>query len=531
VSALAVHGGTLYVAGHFTAIGGHTRGSLAAVDLRSGDVTPWNPLPDSIPPDVSALAVNGHTIVVGGGFTVIGGQPRSHVAALDAESGTATAWNPETNGPVLVIACSGVVVYLGGAFTGVGTWQRRNGLAAMDLTTGMVTQWNPQPDGFIVLALAAGSGRVYVGGDFRMIGGQVRAGLAALDTLTGVAVDWNPQANSYVDAIVLQDQTVYVGGNFTRIGGQSRNYLAALDASTGAATPWNPGANGRVFTLAHGGDTLYAGGYFTSVGGQPRSFLAAIDAASGSVTDWNPSADEWVNALAISGHVVYAGGAFQAVGGQSRNAVAALDLTSGEALAWNPDLAGAHGGYYPEVYALAVADGRVYVGGDFATVGGRPRDYFAELNGNTAAVTDWDPSADGVVWSVMADGNSVYVGGRFTSLGGLPCAGLAAVAVSDRPFAYVARQLAREPLLLAQNAPNPVRTRSLIRFAVPSAGPVTLSVFDLQGRRMATLFDHQQLAAGQHEAALRTEGWPAGWYVYRLDAGQITATRTMLVVR
>ena len=45
--------------------------------------------------------VNGSTVYAGGTFTSIGGQSRNRIAALDATTGLATAWNPAANGRVL----------------------------------------------------------------------------------------------------------------------------------------------------------------------------------------------------------------------------------------------------------------------------------------------------------------------------------------------------------------------------------------------------------------------------------------------
>jgi len=85
-------------------------------------------------------------------------------------------------------------------------------------------------------------------------------------------------------------------------------------------------------------------------------------------------------------------------------------------------------------------------------------------------------------------------------------------------------------LALAQSFPNPARSRALIRFMLPSTVVVTLGVYDLQGRRVATLLDHELQSPGTHEVPLRTEGWRAGMYLYRLEAGGTTATRKSLVV-
>lgn len=99
VWALAAGGGGVYVGGWFQWMGKATkRLGLAAVDP-AGRVTDWNPglapVPDSgsFSGTVHALTVVGGTIYVGGDFTAVGGQPRKNLAAVDA-SGRVTAWNP-----------------------------------------------------------------------------------------------------------------------------------------------------------------------------------------------------------------------------------------------------------------------------------------------------------------------------------------------------------------------------------------------------------------------------------------------------
>ena len=51
--------------------------------------------------------------------------------------------------------------------------------------------------------------------------------------------------------------------------------------SAGVATAWNPSANGARHRPGGERGTVYAGGQFTSIGGQPRSRIAALDAATG----------------------------------------------------------------------------------------------------------------------------------------------------------------------------------------------------------------------------------------------------------
>ena len=87
---------------------------------------------------------------------------------------------------------------------------------------------------------------------------------------------------------------------------------------------------------------------------------------------------------------------------------------------------------------------------------------------------------------------------------------------------------------LHQNRPNPFRGTTVIAFDLAADAEVSLAVFDLLGRRVATLAD-RVYPAGAHavEWDLRDAGGARvapGVYVYRLEAGTFRARRKMSVV-
>lgn len=86
------------------------------------------------------------------------------------------------------------------------------------------------------------------------------------------------------------------------------------------------------------------------------------------------------------------------------------------------------------------------------------------------------------------------------------------------------------PIVLEQNYPNPFRTATTIRFQVERPGAVRLQVYDLLGRRVATLVD------GHHVAGVYTIEWSAaseaaGVYVYRLQVDGRAEMQKMVLLR
>src|SRR6185295_2273032 len=182
ITTMALSGSTMYVTGYFTSIGGQPRSYAAAVDVNTGLATGFNPNPNS---DMRALTPSGGTVYAGGYFTNIGGQPRSHIAALDPATGLAQAWNPPatggTNPAVHKIAVVGSTVYAGGEFTTIGG-QSRNNIAALDATSGLATAWNPNVTGGAfpgVYTLVSSGSLIYAAGQFTTVAGQSRSNLAA----------------------------------------------------------------------------------------------------------------------------------------------------------------------------------------------------------------------------------------------------------------------------------------------------------------------------------------------------------------
>ena len=191
--------------------------------------------------------------------------------------------------------------------------------------------------------------------------------------------------------------TLVMGGTFTKIGGVSHPYLAAINATTGAvSTTFNAVPNGQVFSVMPGPNdhTVYVGGSFTSVSGNAAQFLTLLDTTTGAPvsTFHGPTFDfGMIRDMAVSGGRLYVGGFFGRVGGKPHAGIAALNATTGAVDPYlNVQLAGHHNDSgtgaqgYIGPWALDVSpDGsRLILTGNFKTADGLLRDQLAMVDLN-----------------------------------------------------------------------------------------------------------------------------------------------------
>ncbi len=83
---------------------------------------------------------------------------------------------------------------------------------------------------------------------------------------------------------------------------------------------------------------------------------------------------------------------------------------------------------------------------------------------------------------------------------------------------------------LGGNSPNPFNPATTIPFSLCRDGHVRLEVFDISGRRVATLLD-ERLNAGDYSAAFDGRRLPSGVYLYRLNAGKSSLNGKMLLLK
>jgi hypothetical protein len=85
-------------------------------------------------------------------------------------------------------------------------------------------------------------------------------------------------------------------------------------------------------------------------------------------------------------------------------------------------------------------------------------------------------------------------------------------------------------LLLKQNYPNPFNPITRIEYAIPKTSHVSLKVFDLLGREVATLVDEEQ-GAGFKSVEFDGKGLASGVYFYKLKSRGFLLTKKLILVR
>jgi hypothetical protein len=189
--------------------------------------------------------------------------------------------------------------------------------------------------------------------------------------------------------------------------------------------PLIPGVDGRVWAMVRIGDTVYVGGQFDNVllpggGSAVRHDLAAFG-IDGTLKPWAPAVEGApgepgrVFALATNGTTIYVGGDYASINGAPRDDLAAVGLT-GSVTSWHADASN-------QVRALMISGSTLYAGGQFGFIEGTHRtrlaaiDLSVSLPGGAPALLSWAPKANRSVRSIsQLQSGDIVVAGQFTEM-------------------------------------------------------------------------------------------------------------------
>ncbi len=456
VSAMAVDGqGNLYVGGGFSSAGGVSANRVARYNPTTNSWSALGTGAGGVNGNVSALAVLGSDLYVGGNFTQAGGVNANSVARYNP---TMNSWSALGTGAGGVDGDISALAVVGNDLYVVGNFSRANagGTSGSVVNVNRIARFNATTNAWGALtgtgggngvnsnifAIATAGSDLYVGGSFTEVnfGGTVNAQLGAnciarFNTTTntwstlgsgGIGVNESLPYPSDVSSFALAGSNLYVGGTFKRVGGVRAENIARFNTTTNT---WSAIGviNDPVAELLLVDNNLYVVGSFTRISGLTANRVARFNITNNTWSALGTGNGNGVNttasSLAMVGSDLYIGGGFSFanVGGTEVNArsIVRFNTTTNT---WSALGTGSGNGVNGRVNALAVVGNDLYVGGNFtqANVGGTVvnANYIARFNTTTntwsALGTGSGNGVNGEVRALAVVGNDLYVGGSFT---------------------------------------------------------------------------------------------------------------------
>jgi hypothetical protein len=200
----------------------------------------------------------------------------------------------------------GNVMYAVGKFTHVKNGNstaliaRNNAFAFSAVSPYRVTTWNPNVNGQVDTVACSGSSEVLIGGVFTAVGGKAVKNIARVSTATGGALPFNMMPGGRVAHIEVVQGHALVGGYFP-------GYLKSLNPTTGVEDGYGmpaisgnyvfPGVKSnptRIWNMTPraDGEAVLMTGVFNSVGGKPRQQIFRLNLTPGAATVSNWYATE-----------------------------------------------------------------------------------------------------------------------------------------------------------------------------------------------------------------------------------------------
>lgn len=637
VFAISVDNTDIYVGGSFTTLGD---GTTPANRIAKWNGSQWSTLENGsingVGGSISAIAVNAGSIYIGGGFTSFNdGGLANHIAKWNGSTWSILSGGSLNGTPssVSAVAIMGSDIYVGGSFLQLG-----DGTSAYRIAKWNGSTWSNLPCGSgngvlgDVYVLAVWNNALYVGGSFTKLGDGTTSAkyIAKWDGTqwSNLPCGSSNGVSGNVYTIAPSSTGIYIGGNFSKLGDYTVvNRIAKWDGTQWSTLPCSTsvGVNNIVYSIAIKGTEVYVGGLFSSLGnGTSVKYIAKWDGSQWSPLAFNGAVgvNNVVTSLVVSGSDVYAGGSFSALGdGTTVNGIAKWNGSQ-----WSPLACGSSVGLNGAVYALAAYGTDLYIGGQFTQLSdGTPVNYLTKWNGSSFVQL-----ADGASFGVNSYVNfitsnieeeKIYIGGNFTSVGDNKAASYVAgfvdtntplpvelssisakaeednvtlswktanevnnygfdierksssnnwekigfvkgsgssnishtysftdqTPISGKLF-YRLKQLDNDgsfkyydavsiqfnstlKFKLLQNTPNPFNPTTAIKYQLPQNSFVTIKIYDNLGREVATLINEER-AAGSHIVYWNGKDnfgqtVSSGIYLYKLTAGNFTETRKM----
>ena len=350
---------------------------------------------------------------------------------------------------------------------------------------------------------------------------------------TNYGNSWSQTAlnNKYVHSLAVSVNNLFAGTDSSGV------YLSTNNGTSWTQTSLN---NKYVRCLAVNGNYIFAGTY---VFFNPQGvYVSTNNGTSWTQTSMN---NLYVRCLAVSGTNIYAGTYNDPAGSGG------VWLSSNNGSSWIQTSLN-----NLSVHSIVISGNNIFAG-----LGSHLGVYLSTNNGTTWTLTTLNNQS---TYSLAVSGNNVFAGtepgGIFLSTNngtnwiqknqgfgaGLTSntllitssyifAGLHGQSVWRRDLAEIIgiQNISTEipsSFSLSQNYPNPFNPSTNVQFSIPNVQFVSLKVFDILGKEITTLVN-EKLQPGTYETSFDASQLPSGIYFYRLNAGNFSETKKMLMIK
>jgi hypothetical protein len=426
ITALAVNGNNIFLAGDFNRINQVERKRIAQISLSTLAPTSFSiNFPDESSQLFSDIVFHGNEIIIGGSIVLAGAQ--SAVAFIDALGVVRFPTTPIL-GSANDLEVYGDLLYIGGGFYQDGSYDvlKVDGLRVFSFSTNQFIAWGEPfkvsnisgPFNFIspVSVVKAVGNIVYIAGVFDRVGTTTKKYFVALNSVDGTPLSPvinYPQLNSSARTLSISGTRLYISGEFFGINPVTRNNLLAFNKNTGGLLSWAPALDGPVFDIQADDSRIYIGGKFNFYGTQPRKNVAILNTTNRALRTTRIDTDAPVRVLAVKNNNLFIGGDFTSVNGIVRNQLAAYSFATNSLIGWSPTLTYNQIPFnnYSRISDIKIGLTDVYVSGAFNTVNGMNRNGFASFSLSDLTLTTFNGiSSNGIsIGGIAIDNNVVYV--------------------------------------------------------------------------------------------------------------------------
>lgn len=287
ISAIAIESsGNILVGGGFNGIfAGQPRQNMARLLFTNGSADPsFAPQPNG---RVYSIAVqNDGRIIVGGEFTNIASTNVDRIARINSNGSIDASFSASVQGTGITVAVYSVAIQqngsilIGGSFGQVNGNPRQN-IARLSPAGLLDTSFTPTVNGLVQGILIQPDGKIIIYGTFTVVNGSPRTYIARLNqngTLDTTFTSPNP--NNFIRSVSLQsDGRIIIAGDFTNLSGCSSCARLTRLNSNGTVDNTFPitTINGNVYaTLIQEDGKVLIGGNFTQVDSLTRNRLARL---------------------------------------------------------------------------------------------------------------------------------------------------------------------------------------------------------------------------------------------------------------